>query len=143
MRQLIARVADTISDWVRTQGYFRSDDDADAFHEELVYLLVTHSGITLGPLLATLLLEWIREARPQARIGTSELRAVKPTFVTDPLEICGAPCCEPVRRDLCSSCATSRTPHPAVARSSRQVVRLTTPVASTQSWAQTLYSVRS
>ncbi|HWK31178.1 MAG TPA: vitamin B12-dependent ribonucleotide reductase, partial [Terriglobales bacterium] len=41
VRQLIARVADTISTWGRTQGYFRSDDDADAFHEELVYLLVT------------------------------------------------------------------------------------------------------
>src|SRR5919201_2058317 len=40
-RQLISRVADTISEWGRTQGYFRTDEDAAAFHEELVYLLVT------------------------------------------------------------------------------------------------------
>jgi ribonucleoside-diphosphate reductase alpha chain len=41
VRQLIGRVADTISTWGRTQGYFRTDDDAAAFHDELVYLLVT------------------------------------------------------------------------------------------------------
>src|SRR5690349_19475980 len=41
VRQLIGRVADTISTWGRTQGYFRSAEDADAFHDELVYLLVT------------------------------------------------------------------------------------------------------
>src|SRR5207302_7155116 len=37
---LITRVADTISNWGYAQGYFRTDEDADAFHEELVHLLV-------------------------------------------------------------------------------------------------------
>src|SRR5437879_5615181 len=40
VRALITRVADTISNWGRAQGYFRTDDDADTFHEELVHLLV-------------------------------------------------------------------------------------------------------
>src|SRR4029077_2733701 len=40
VRALITRVADTISNWGYSQGYFRSDEDADAFHEELVHLLV-------------------------------------------------------------------------------------------------------
>ena len=44
-----------------------------------------------GPLLATLMLESLREARPQARIANYEFRASKPTFDTAPFEVCGAP----------------------------------------------------
>ena len=44
-----------------------------------------------GPLLATLMLESLREARPAARIATYEFRAMKPTFDTAPFEVCGAP----------------------------------------------------
>ncbi|HUR36389.1 MAG TPA: vitamin B12-dependent ribonucleotide reductase [Terriglobales bacterium] len=40
VRALISRVADTIAGWGRAQGYFRSDDDASTFHEELIHLLV-------------------------------------------------------------------------------------------------------
>src|SRR5712671_5436567 len=40
VRALITRVADTISNWGYAQGYFRTDEDADTFHEELVHLLV-------------------------------------------------------------------------------------------------------
>src|SRR5205823_12094156 len=40
VRALITRVADTISNWGYAQGYFRTDEDADSFHEELVHLLV-------------------------------------------------------------------------------------------------------
>ena len=44
-----------------------------------------------GPLLATLMLESLRERRPAARIATYEFRAMKPTFDTAPFEVCGAP----------------------------------------------------
>src|SRR6266446_7961800 len=40
VRQLIARVAETIRDWGMAGGYFRSADDAAVFHDELVHLLV-------------------------------------------------------------------------------------------------------
>ncbi|MGC8834349.1 MAG: vitamin B12-dependent ribonucleotide reductase, partial [Armatimonadota bacterium] len=39
-RQLISRVADTIAAWGREQGYFATEADADAFHDELVYALL-------------------------------------------------------------------------------------------------------
>src|SRR5436305_5579613 len=47
VRALITRVADTISNWGYAQGYFRTDADADTFHEELVHLLV-HKKMTFN-----------------------------------------------------------------------------------------------
>ncbi|MBZ5550805.1 MAG: vitamin B12-dependent ribonucleotide reductase, partial [Acidobacteriia bacterium] len=40
VRQLVARVAETIRDWGTKDGYFRSTEDAAAFHDELVHLLI-------------------------------------------------------------------------------------------------------
>src|SRR5438270_12775687 len=40
VRQLVARVAETIRDWGMAQGYFRTDDDGATFHDELVHILV-------------------------------------------------------------------------------------------------------
>src|SRR5579863_9434388 len=40
VRALISRVADTIYRWGSEQGYFRSAQDAQVFHDELVHLLV-------------------------------------------------------------------------------------------------------
>ncbi len=40
VRQLVARVAETIRDWGMKDGYFRSPEDAATFHDELVYLLL-------------------------------------------------------------------------------------------------------
>jgi ribonucleoside-diphosphate reductase alpha chain len=40
VRQLVARVAETIRDWGMKDGYFRTAEDASAFHDELVHLLV-------------------------------------------------------------------------------------------------------
>ncbi|HVM32862.1 MAG TPA: vitamin B12-dependent ribonucleotide reductase [bacterium] len=40
VKQLIRRVADTISEWGHDMGYFASDEDADVFHMELTHLLV-------------------------------------------------------------------------------------------------------
>ena len=39
-RQLISRVADRIADWGREGGYFSGKADAEAFHAELVHILV-------------------------------------------------------------------------------------------------------
>ncbi len=40
VRQLVSRVSDTIYKWGKQNGYFASDADADAFHDELSYLLL-------------------------------------------------------------------------------------------------------
>jgi len=40
VRQLVARVAETIRDWGMAQGYFRTADDGATFHDELVHILV-------------------------------------------------------------------------------------------------------
>ena len=40
VRQLITRVAETIRDWGKADGYFRSDEDAATFHDELAHILV-------------------------------------------------------------------------------------------------------
>jgi ribonucleoside-diphosphate reductase alpha chain len=40
VRQLVARVAETIRDWGMSQGYFKTADDGATFHDELVHILV-------------------------------------------------------------------------------------------------------
>src|SRR5580700_10983063 len=40
VRQLVARVAETIRDWGVKDGYFRTTEDAATFHDELVHLLI-------------------------------------------------------------------------------------------------------
>src|SRR5450755_2075456 len=40
VRQLVSRVAETIRDWGMKDGYFRTAEDAAAFHDELVHMLV-------------------------------------------------------------------------------------------------------
>ena len=40
VRQLVARVAETIRDWGMKDGYFRTAEDAAVFHDELVHLLI-------------------------------------------------------------------------------------------------------
>jgi ribonucleoside-diphosphate reductase alpha chain len=41
VRQLVARVAETIRDWGIAGGYFATPEDASVFHDELVHLLLT------------------------------------------------------------------------------------------------------
>ena len=41
VRQLVARVAETVRDWGTAGGYFATPEDASIFHDELVHLLVT------------------------------------------------------------------------------------------------------
>jgi ribonucleoside-diphosphate reductase alpha chain len=40
VRQLVARVAETIRDWGMKDGYFHTNEDAATFHDELVHLLI-------------------------------------------------------------------------------------------------------
>jgi ribonucleoside-diphosphate reductase alpha chain len=40
VKQILSRVADTIADWGRAGGYFASEDDARAFQDELIHLLL-------------------------------------------------------------------------------------------------------
>ncbi len=41
VKQLIERVARTVADWGRKDGYFQTSEDADAFYAELAHILVT------------------------------------------------------------------------------------------------------
>lgn len=49
VRQLISRVADTIHQWGREQGYFASDEHAAIFRDELVSLLVNQRASFNSP----------------------------------------------------------------------------------------------
>src|SRR5664279_4349783 len=44
VRALVTRVAETIRDWGIKGGYFRSDDDAAIFHDELAHLLLQQAA---------------------------------------------------------------------------------------------------
>ncbi len=49
VRQLVSRVADTIADWGWEGGYFRSEEDARVFREELTHLLVRQKAAFNSP----------------------------------------------------------------------------------------------
>jgi ribonucleoside-diphosphate reductase alpha chain len=49
VKQLIGRVADTIAQWGVEGGYFRSEEDARAFHDELLHLLVRQKASFNSP----------------------------------------------------------------------------------------------
>jgi ribonucleoside-diphosphate reductase alpha chain len=49
VRQLISRVADTIAQWGVDDGYFRTEQDAGHFHDELVHLLVRQKASFNSP----------------------------------------------------------------------------------------------
>jgi len=49
VRQLISRVADTIAQWGVESGYFRTEEDAKAFHDELTHILVRQKGAFNSP----------------------------------------------------------------------------------------------
>ena len=49
LRQLISRVADTIAQWGVDDGYFRTEEDAANFHDELVHLLVRQKASFNSP----------------------------------------------------------------------------------------------
>src|SRR6185369_11889254 len=44
VKQLVGRVVDTITGWARKQQYFASEDDLQAFSDELKHLLVYQKG---------------------------------------------------------------------------------------------------
>jgi len=49
VKQLIGRVVDTITRWAREQAYFASEDDLQAFSDELKHLLVYQKGAFNSP----------------------------------------------------------------------------------------------
>jgi ribonucleoside-diphosphate reductase alpha chain len=49
VRQLVDRVAITISDWGRNEGYFQTAGDADAFQSELTHILVNQMAAFNSP----------------------------------------------------------------------------------------------
>ena len=49
VKQLISRVADTIAQWGVEDGYFRREEDARAFHDELLHLLVRQKASFNSP----------------------------------------------------------------------------------------------
>jgi ribonucleoside-diphosphate reductase alpha chain len=49
VKQLVGRVVDTITRWAREQEYFGSDDDLQAFSDELKHLLVYQKGSFNSP----------------------------------------------------------------------------------------------
>src|SRR3974390_2970222 len=49
VRQLVARVAETIRDWGMKDGYFRTAEDASTFHDELVPLFIHQSAAFNSP----------------------------------------------------------------------------------------------
>src|SRR6058998_2299854 len=49
VKQMVSRVAGTISDWGRERGYFASEEDGDAFEAELTYILVNQIAAFNSP----------------------------------------------------------------------------------------------
>ncbi|MEM9713757.1 MAG: ribonucleoside-diphosphate reductase, partial [Actinomycetota bacterium] len=49
LRQVIDRVADTVTEWGRGDGYFADDAEADAFNAELKHVLVTQRAAFNSP----------------------------------------------------------------------------------------------
>ena len=49
VKQLIGRVVDTITNWARTQEYFASEDDLQAFSDDLKHLLVCQKAAFNSP----------------------------------------------------------------------------------------------
>src|SRR5207237_7719000 len=49
VRQLIGRVVDTITAWARTQKYFASDEDLQAFTDDLKHIFLYQSAAFTSP----------------------------------------------------------------------------------------------
>jgi ribonucleoside-diphosphate reductase alpha chain len=49
VRQLVSRVVDTITQWGVEGGYFRTEEDAESFHDELTHLLVRQKAAFNSP----------------------------------------------------------------------------------------------
>jgi ribonucleotide reductase alpha subunit len=49
VKQMISRVAGTISDWGRSRGYFASEEDGDAFEAELTHILLNQIAAFNSP----------------------------------------------------------------------------------------------
>ena len=68
VRALVGRVADTIAAWGKKGGYFASDEDAAAFHDDLTHLLVQQKVAFNSPV-------WFNVGcdKPRAQLRRAEL----------------------------------------------------------------------
>ena len=48
-RQMVDRVAKTISNWGRTQGYFKDEESAEIYEQELTYILINQHAAFNSP----------------------------------------------------------------------------------------------
>ena len=62
VKQVIGRVADTLHGWAKSGGYFASDEEAQSFRDELVYLLLHQYGSFNSPVWFNL---GVKGAKPQ------------------------------------------------------------------------------
>ncbi len=68
VRQLVDRVARTIADWGKAEGYFASDEDAENFYSDLAWMCVNQYGSFNSPV-------WFNVGLHQAYGATSDSRS--------------------------------------------------------------------
>ena len=74
VRQLVARVAETIRDWGHAQGYFKTSEDAATFHDELAHILLRQYAAFNSPVWFNVGCDRIEPNSPTVRTGTGILR---------------------------------------------------------------------
>ncbi len=75
LKQLIHRVTRTITDWGREGGYFRTDEDAETFYDELTWLCTHQHGAFNSPV-------WFNVGLQQ-QYGTTDSGGEKRVFAWD------------------------------------------------------------
>jgi ribonucleoside-diphosphate reductase alpha chain len=81
--QLVERVVNTITDWGKHDGYFRSEEDGENFRAELAHLMLTQKGCFNSPVWFNVGVKeargygWVYDAAP-GRIRKLETGAVRP-----------------------------------------------------------------
>ncbi len=78
VRQMIARVAGTIAGWGRARAYFASDADADAFEDELTYVLVHQLAAFNSPVWFNV--GWHPEGDPKMQASACFILSVEDTM---------------------------------------------------------------
>src|SRR6202163_1842483 len=86
--QLVQRVTDTIADWGKKDGYFKSDEDGENFRSELAHLMLTQKACFNSPV-------WFN-------VGVKEARGYG--WIYDQQQECVTKLESGVLRPQCSAC---------------------------------------